>query len=86
MTPTLAAEVGILKNTTKLGHANSIFGVAARAVSGFSRAGILLLIASKYGPALFGKLALAISVMEIFRTFSEFGIDTIAIRRFAQES
>lgn len=85
MNATLVAEVET-KNTAKLGHANSIFGVASRAVSGFSRAGILLLIASKYGPSLFGQLALAISVMEIFRTFSEFGIDTIAIRRFAQEN
>jgi O-antigen/teichoic acid export membrane protein len=85
MTPTLVAEVET-RTTAKLSHANSIFGVASRAVGGFSRAGILLLIASKYGPGLFGKLALAISVMEIFRTFSEFGIDTIAIRRFAHET
>ena len=84
MNATLATQVETEK-TAKLGLNNSVFGVASRAVSGFSRAGILLFIASKYGPALFGKLALAISVMEIFRVFSEFGIDTIAIRRFAQE-
>jgi len=69
---------------TKAGMTNSAFGVASRATSGFCRAGILLLIASRYGPAVFGKLALAISMTEIFRIFSEFGIDTIAIRRFAR--
>jgi O-antigen/teichoic acid export membrane protein len=73
-------------STAKAGHTNSLFGVASRAVSGFSRSGILLLIAVKYGPELFGKLALAIALTEIFRTFSEFGIDTIAIRRFSLES
>ena len=85
MNATVATQVET-ERTTRLGLNNSVFGVASRAVSGFSRAGILLFIASKYGPALFGKLALAMSVMEIFRVFSEFGIDTIAIRRFAQES
>lgn len=65
---------------------NSIFGVVSRAMSGFSRAGIMLLIAGKYGPTLFGKLALAISMMEIFRAFSEFGLDTVAIRRFSKET
>ena len=84
MNPTLATPVET-QRAAKLGLNNSMAGVACRAASGFSRAGILLLIASTYGPLLFGKLALAISVMEIFRTFSEFGIDTIAIRRFAQE-
>jgi O-antigen/teichoic acid export membrane protein len=69
---------------TRAGMTNSAFGVASRATSGFCRAGILLLIASKYGPNVFGKLALAISMMEIFRIFSEFGIDTISIRRFAR--
>lgn len=72
--------------TAKAGIANSFFGVASRAMSGFSRAGILLLIAGKYGPTLFGKLALAISMMEIFRAFSEFGLDTVAIRRFSKET
>lgn len=69
----------------RTGIRNSLCGVASRAISGFSRIGILLLIAGKYGPTLFGKLALAISMMEIFRAFSEFGIDTVAIRRFSQE-
>ena len=66
------------------GMANSFFGVAARAISGFSRAGIMLFIASRYGPTLFGKLALAISFMEVFRAFSEFGLDTVSIRRFSR--
>jgi O-antigen/teichoic acid export membrane protein len=63
---------------------NSLFGVLSRTISGFSRTGVLLLIASRYGPAEFGNLALAISLAEIFRSFSEFGIDTIAIRYFSE--
>ena len=70
--------------STRAGMTNSAFGVASRAMSGFCRAGILLLIASRYGPNIFGKLALAISMTEIFRIFSEFGVDTISIRRFAR--
>ena len=70
----------------RAGMTNSAFGVASRATSGFCRAGILLLIASRYGPNVFGKLALAISMTEIFRIFSEFGIDTISIRRFARSA
>lgn len=81
--PTLATETVRVAPT---GIRNSFFGVASRAASGFSRAGILLLIAGKYGPTLFGKLALAISMMEIFRAFSEFGLDTVSIRRFSQEN
>jgi len=68
------------------GLQNSLYTVGTRAISGFTRAGILFLIASRYGPVLFGKLVLAISIMEIFRTFSEFGVDTIAIRRFSQSA
>src|SRR5271166_2276328 len=63
---------------------NSVFGVATRAVAGFSRIGIMLLLASRYGPTLFGKVALAMSLMEVFRSFSEFGLDTIALRKFSQ--
>ncbi len=74
------------RTIARAGIANSFFGVSTRAMSGFSRAGVLLLIAGKYGPTLFGKLALAISMMEIFRAFSEFGLDTVAIRRFAKEN
>jgi O-antigen/teichoic acid export membrane protein len=44
----------------------------------------MLLIARAYGPELFGKVALAMSMMEIFRSFSEFGLDTISLRRFSQ--
>lgn len=63
---------------------NSFFGVAVRAIAGFSRIGILLLVARHFGPALFGRVALAMSMMEIFRTFSEFGLDTVALRHFSQ--
>jgi polysaccharide transporter, PST family len=62
---------------------NSVFGVAVRALAGFSRIGVLLLVARYYGPAPFGRVALAMSLVEIFRTFSEFGLDTVALRRFS---
>lgn len=63
---------------------NSASWVGARAISGFVRVGILLGVARAYGPAKFGQLSLALSMVEILRTFSEFGIDTISIRKFAQ--
>jgi len=63
---------------------NSASWVGARTVSGLARVGILLAIARVYGPEQFGQLSLAISVVEILRAFSEFGIDTISIRKFAQ--
>jgi O-antigen/teichoic acid export membrane protein len=52
-------------------------------MSGLSRVGLFLLIARAYGPSQFGSLALAVSVTEIFRTFSEFGIDTVTLRRLS---
>ena len=82
----VTAPEPVTRSISRAGHTNSLFGVASRAVSGFSRAGMLLVIAAKYGPNLFGKLALAVALMEVFRTFSEFGIDTISIRRFSQEN
>jgi O-antigen/teichoic acid export membrane protein len=63
---------------------NSTSSVAARAMSGGVRVGILLALARAYGPQSFGKVSLAISVVEILRTFSEFGVDTVSLRRFAQ--
>jgi O-antigen/teichoic acid export membrane protein len=56
----------------------------ARAIAGFTRLGILLAMARVYGPGSFGQVSLAISLVEILRAFSEFGVDTISIRRFAQ--
>ncbi|MFL6436225.1 MAG: oligosaccharide flippase family protein [Terriglobales bacterium] len=76
---------GILWNNKKGGHfVNSASSVAVRAVSGLTRLGILLAIARTYGPEAFGKLSLAIAMVEILRMFSDFGIDTISIRRFTQ--
>jgi len=62
---------------------NSFSGVITRAIAGLSRIVVLFLIARAYGPNLFGKVSLAFSVMEIFRSFSEFGLDTIALRKFS---
>src|SRR5207248_401646 len=63
---------------------NSASSVAVRAISGLTRVGILLAIARTYGPESFGKLSLAIAIVEILRMFSDFGIDTISIRKFTQ--
>jgi O-antigen/teichoic acid export membrane protein len=63
---------------------NSSSLVAARSIAGAARVGILLAIARTYGSAKFGELSLVISMVEILRTFSEFGVDTISIRKFAQ--
>jgi O-antigen/teichoic acid export membrane protein len=56
----------------------------ARAIAGFTRLGILLAMARVYGPVSFGQVSLAISLVEILRAFSEFGVDTVSIRKFAQ--
>lgn len=63
---------------------NSASSVGMRAISGVARVGILLAIARIYGPESFGKLSLAIAIVEILRMFSDFGIDTVSIRRFTQ--
>lgn len=63
---------------------NSVSWVGARAISGLTRIGILLAIARIYGPRSFGQISLSLSLIEILRTFSEFGIDTISIRKFVQ--
>jgi len=62
---------------------NSASSVGSRAIGGLSRIGILLGIAHVYGPGSFGQVSLAISLVEILRTFSEFGVDTVSIRKFA---
>src|SRR4051812_43262710 len=63
---------------------NSASSVVVRAISGLVRLGILLAIARAYGPESFGKLSLAVAIVEILRMFSDFGIDTISIRKLTQ--
>jgi O-antigen/teichoic acid export membrane protein len=65
---------------------NSVSSVGVRAVSGITRIGILLAIARAYGPESFGKLSLAVSIVEILRAFSDLGIDTVSIRKFTQNA
>lgn len=73
-----------LKSTREGRFMNSTSWVGVRAIAGLTRMGIILAIARVYGPESFGKLSLALSIVEILRMFSDFGIDTISIRRFAQ--
>ena len=76
------AEKQVLRDSSLF--LNSASWVSARALSGLARTAILLAIARHYGPKDFGEIVLAISLTEIFRTISECGLDTIAIRRFRQ--
>jgi len=78
------AEVAAGKTASEFLFANSACSVGSRAVAGFARIGILLAIARVYGPGSFGQVSLAMSLVEILRTFSEFGVDTISIRKFSQ--
>src|SRR5271155_5481200 len=49
---------------------NSASSAGFRAIAGMTRIGILLSIARAYGPGSFGQLSLAMSLVEILRTFS----------------
>jgi O-antigen/teichoic acid export membrane protein len=57
--------------------------IIIRGLSGITRIVILLLITRQFGPIEFGRLALAISVTEIFKVMADIGLDTIAIRRLS---
>ena len=78
------ADVAAGRSASEFLIANSASTVGFRAVAGFARIGILLAIAHAYGPGSFGQVSLAMSLVEILRTFSEFGVDTISIRKFSQ--
>lgn len=65
----------IIKNTSST--------VLVRGLIGLVRIILLLLIARKFGPADFGRLSLALSVVELFRFAADFGIDTVLIRQFS---
>jgi PST family polysaccharide transporter len=57
--------------------------IIIRGLSGITRIVILLLITRQFGPVEFGRLALVISVTEIFKIMADTGIDIITIRRFS---
>jgi len=57
--------------------------IIIRGLSGITRVIILLLITRQFGPVEFGRLALVISVTEIFKVMSDAGLDIITIRRFS---
>lgn len=65
----------IIKNTAST--------VSVRGLIGIARIILILLIARKFGPADFGRLSLALSVVELFRFAADFGIDTVLIRQFS---
>lgn len=62
---------------------NTSFTIFIRALIGVARIILLLLIARKFGPADFGRLSLALSVVELFRFSADFGADTVLIRQFS---
>jgi O-antigen/teichoic acid export membrane protein len=57
--------------------------VLIRGGSGIARILLLLLIARRFGPEDFGRLALVLSLVEIVRVIADFGIDVVTIRRFS---
>src|SRR3989304_1770926 len=71
----LRAFLPLIKNTSST--------IIIRGLSGITRIVILLLITRQFGPVEFGRLALVISVTEIFKIMSDAGLDIITIRRFS---
>jgi O-antigen/teichoic acid export membrane protein len=65
----------IIKNTGSTVLIRGLFGVA--------RIFVLLLITKQFGPSDFGRLSLVLSITEIFKVMADFGLDTVAIRRFS---
>jgi O-antigen/teichoic acid export membrane protein len=71
----LHAFLPLIKNTGST--------IIIRGLSGITRIVILLLITRQFGPVEFGRLALVISVTEIFKIMADTGLDIITIRRFS---
>jgi O-antigen/teichoic acid export membrane protein len=71
----LRTYLPLIKNTSST--------IIIRGLSGITRIVILLLITRQFGPLEFGRLALAISVTEIFKIMADAGLDIITIRRFS---
>jgi O-antigen/teichoic acid export membrane protein len=71
----LRSFLPLIKNTSST--------IIIRGLSGITRVVILLLITRQFGPVEFGRLALVISVTEIFKVMADIGLDTISIRRFS---
>lgn len=65
--------------------ANSAALMALRAGNLIARLLLLITIARHVSPAAFGLVVFAVSVAEIAKVVSDFGIDTLAIREFAAE-
>jgi O-antigen/teichoic acid export membrane protein len=57
--------------------------VLIRGFVGAARILLLLLIAGKFGPTDFGRLSLALSVVELFRFGADLGLDTVLVRQFS---
>ncbi len=63
---------------------NSISISATRGLLGGGRSLMLLMALKLMGPEFFGKLALVISLIEVFRFTANFGMDVTLIRRFSK--
>jgi len=63
--------------------ANSAALVALRATNLAARLGLLFVIARLVPPAEFGMVVFALSIVEIAKVVSDFGMDTLAIREYA---
>lgn len=63
--------------------ANSVAVVGLRGVNLAARLGLLFVLARHVSPAAFGLVVFAMSVGEIAKVVADFGMDTLAIRRYA---
>jgi O-antigen/teichoic acid export membrane protein len=59
--------------------------VLARGLPGLTRLVLLILIARAFGPDAFGRLALALTLIEVVRVLADLGTDSVTIRRFSQD-
>lgn len=63
--------------------ANSVALIVLRAANLATRLGLLFLVARLVDPAEFGRAVFALSLVEIAKVLSDFGMDTLAIREYA---
>jgi O-antigen/teichoic acid export membrane protein len=62
---------------------NAGYTVFIQGLMGLARTILVFVIARRFGPTDFGRLSLALSIVEIFKFVAGFGIDTVLIRQFS---
>ncbi|MBI3802780.1 MAG: flippase [Nitrospirae bacterium] len=64
---------------------NTMVMVFLKGLTGIARVFLFLLIARQFGPAEFGVFSLVYAFVEIFRSLSDLGVDTVLIRRLSRQ-